>query len=277
MSDQGVLSTKEGYFLVSNFDKNQTTGTIYKLDKDFRKILTEVSLVDSELNLWNDKEYNLHLGQTTFNKIDQRIYISVMDISTPYLKLLMGELQGIIRQKSELYNRRTALISFDLNLQDFRWYDWSSISSYFDTIHFEDCKLWFDCGYLGVLDFKEFIENPSNLKVIKFDINRKKISKAQGLKIKNNTLYYIPEYDNVSKRTKNEYLGINLFDITKLLERKGILKVNNNPEIVYRFQIPKIYGDYEAMDFIIGSNQKILIDSGASSDAGKNLYQLQLK
>ena len=92
MSDQGVLSTKEGYFLVSNFDKNQTTGTIYKLDKDFRKILTEVSLVDSELNLWNDKEYNLHLGQTTFNKIDQRIYISVMDISTPYLKLLMGEL-----------------------------------------------------------------------------------------------------------------------------------------------------------------------------------------
>ena len=31
------------------------------------------------------------------------------------------------------------------------------------------------------------------------------------------------------------------------------------------------------MDFIIGSNQKILIDSGASSDAGKNLYQLQLK
>ena len=91
-TDQGVLTTKEGYFLVSNKDNNKSTGKIYKISKDLDQILSEVSLINSELNLWNDTEYILHFGQATYNKLDQRIYISVMDVGPPYWKLFIGKL-----------------------------------------------------------------------------------------------------------------------------------------------------------------------------------------
>ena len=44
--------------------------------------------------------------------------------------------------------------------------------------------------------------NRNKVNINKFYIDRKHISKAQGLKVSKNYLYYVPENDKLSKRTK---------------------------------------------------------------------------
>ena len=80
---------------------------------------------------------------------------------------------------------------------------------------------------------------------------------SQGIQVRDNKLYYVPENDEENSRTLTNYRGLAVFDIPSLKERidfedEGELK--NYPKKLFRFQIPLNSADHEAMDFILVQN-----------------------
>ena len=70
-------------------------------------------------------------------------------------------------------------------------------------------------------------KNKKDLLVKKYFLDRKLISKAQGLKLMGNKLFYVPENDRIHHRTEERFWGLLSFDINNLVESKSLRKIIN--------------------------------------------------
>jgi len=275
-AQQGITSDKIGNYYISEnkIHKGVFVSKIVKLDKNLSQIRNEFILNPKKIKIWDTHNYKPHVGQVAIDQNTNLIYVPLMDIGTPKLKMIFGKFFGFITGKLEVYGKKTALLVFDSNLNYLSYIDWTNISSYLDAIDIDNGKIWYDCGYIGVLKLSE-LENIKNKKIniIKYYLNRKDISKAQGLKVSNNSLFYVPENDALSNRTKKKYWGVLNFEISNLKNSRFSRKINY-PTIVHSFSIPEKDADLEAMDFVIGSTEEIYITT--ANDQGRNIYKVKL-
>ena len=276
-AQQGITSDKKSnYYTSANiYSEDKIVSKVFKFNKNLSKVEKVFTLNPEKIKLWNSSKYKPHVGQIAFDEINNYIYVPLMDISTSKIKMIFGKIIGLLSGKPELYAKKTALLVLDENLNYISYINWTNISSYFDAIDINNGKIWFDCGFVGVVDLKDLINNKNKkIEIKKYFLDRKLISKAQGLKLVGNKLYYVPENDRIHRRTEERFWGLLSFDINNLVESKSLRKIINYPEKVYNFSIPPNNADHEAMDFVLENSKHIYISTAA--DNGKSIYELKL-
>ena len=201
--------SKASNSLNKNTKKRKYVSKIYKFNKDLNIIKGQFTVDPENLKLWDSNNYLPHLGQITFDKKSNLIYVSIMDVGFTYSEKIFGRIINFLRNNRESYGRRTAILIFNNKLEYLDWIDFTKFSSYLDAIHIEKGELWFASNYIGAINLENLkIKDFKKVKIRKYDFKFKGISKAQGIKIFNNNLYYVSENDKVSQRTNPKYLGI---------------------------------------------------------------------
>lgn len=260
-AQQGTMTHPNGfYYFTENKGTNDTrVSTIYKVSSDLTEVISSFSITAADLPLWDDVSgnYHSHMGQASYNPEDGFIYVSFMDTAS----------------------NRTALLQFCENTQFQRFYDWSHISPYFDAIAFQDDLFWFDYGVVSHINFDKFKAgfNEVNIEWTKYDVDHDLINTSQGIQVRDNKLYYVPENDPHTNKTLPDYRGVAVFNIPSMNARENI-NVNqgaNYPEKLYRFQIPADGADHEAMDFVLGSTNEFYIST--AQDGGATLYRVRFE
>lgn len=259
-AQQGIMTHPNGYYYVTEnkIVDNKWVSTIYKLTSDLQRKISSFSITGADLPLWGGtRDYWSHMGQANYNPVDGFIYVSFMDTK----------------------NWKTALLSFSSELVFNRFYDMSNFTNYLDAIAFQDNLFWYDRGVLEYFDFQRFKEGQSKQEIshTRYDVDHSLMFVSQGIQVRDNKLYYVPENDEENSRTLLNYRGLAVFDIPSLKERidfdvEGLLK--NYPKKLFRFQIPLEAADHEAMDFVLGSSTEFYIST--AQDGGKKIYKIRI-
>ena len=262
-AQQGITRHKDGTFYMSEnaIENNEFVSNIYHIDKDFTKVLHSFKIKRADFPLWSNT-YKPHLGQIAFNYDDGMLYVPIMDTTNDPFK--------------------TAFLRFDSDLNFEGWIDTSGFSPYIDGIAFDGDYIWIDYSILCRFNWKEMfdwenykLKSPSDSwDWTRYDRDHSIFSTAQGLQIRDDNIYIVPECDPVSKRTKEGYTGIAVYKISELISRPPVgERIVNYPETVHYFELPeKGLADHEAFSFI--ADNLVIISSAA--DGGGSLWFLDI-